>query len=167
MTQENIILALQNNLIPTTSDKADQLITTDKYFPGLPLVKRIYNRTESYVAVVGTAPRTGFNALYNADGTWYIIPILSDLTSFRQLKGVYAKCNVIVGFAPNASVADEMVAFGKTISAPLQFVGGVSKTLNKPTAKHPSSYNIKISKNLPIQIDYVNLNKQFSEANWD
>ncbi|MCB9211240.1 MAG: UvrD-helicase domain-containing protein [Ignavibacteriales bacterium] len=145
-----------------------KLITNNKHFPGIPLYKKNYNGTTTYVAVLGDEiEKIGINALTKIDDDWYEIPVVSDLKLLKVLTPAYTKCMLLTGFASNEKEADTLVAILKNLAVTFGYKGTIEKKLNQPTRRHPKSYTVKLNKNAPYKDDLDASLKMLEEFDWD
>lgn len=169
MTQEQLLSLVNsgNFQLPTAKDDSI-LIRDNKYLPGIPLYKKEYQGTVTYVAVFGTEiPRLGINALTRVDDAWYVIPVVGDITLLKKLRSTYSKCMLLSGFASSNSDADKLVSIMTSLSTPLDFQGTVEKKLNSPTKRFATSYTVKLSKNAPFSADLDASLSLLSTISWD
>lgn len=154
MTAEQFISISENFQLPV--DKStDNLITDNKYFKGLPLYKKVYENTTTYIAALGKdLPRTGINALVNIDNKWYSIPVIADLRILQSMADTYTRCSLLIAFCPDASTADKMQSLLTDLAASLGFNGELVKLQNAPTKRFPMSYTLKINKSKAFLPDF-------------
>ena len=167
LTQLTDLVHSGNFQLPTAKDDS-VLIRDNKYFPGVPLYKKEYNGTVTYVAVFGTEiPRLGINALVNISNEWYVIPVVADLTLLKEMRPIYSKCVLLTGFAPNHADALKLETILKSLSTPFGFLGDVSNRPNTPTKRFPVSYTVKLSKSQPFAPDLDASITLLSDIDWD
>ncbi len=170
MTQEQLINTVSDgNFNIQVDGKDESKLVTSKHMPGISLYPKVYNGTTTYIGVFGNElQRWGLSALFRIDDEWYVIPVVGDLATIKQLiPKVYSKALVLTGFAETELEADKLVTITKSLSTPFGFTGDVVKSPNKPTKRFPSSWSVKMAKNKPFKADLDSCLTQLDDFNWD